>query len=88
MYVWVNVVPAGAFLHHLLLGLLTSYLVTAAITICLKIPVGELRPDFNARWVQAPHLSAAVSTGAAVQQCVPPAHTCILHHLNVWRVCR
>jgi hypothetical protein len=42
-------VLAGAFLHHLLLGLLTSYLVTAAITIGLKIPVGELRPDFNAR---------------------------------------
>lgn len=36
-------------LHHLILGLMTAVTVTAAITNCIKVPVGRLRPDFAAR---------------------------------------
>jgi hypothetical protein len=36
-------------LHHLVIGLMTSVMVTGAITNCIKCPVGRLRPDFNAR---------------------------------------
>lgn len=36
--------------HHLVLGIWTSVLFTAAVTNIIKCPVGRLRPDFNARW--------------------------------------
>jgi hypothetical protein len=38
-----------AALHHLLLGLMACVMITGALTNCIKIPVGRLRPDFNAR---------------------------------------
>jgi hypothetical protein len=37
--------------HHLILGVWTAVLFTAAVTNIIKCPVGRLRPDFNARWV-------------------------------------
>lgn len=37
--------------HHLVLGVLTSVLFTAALTNIIKCPVGRFRPDFNARCV-------------------------------------
>lgn len=37
--------------HHLVLGVLTSVLFTAALTNLIKCPVGRFRPDFNARCV-------------------------------------
>jgi hypothetical protein len=36
--------------HHLVLGVWTAVLFTAAVTNIIKCPVGRLRPDFNARW--------------------------------------
>lgn len=36
-------------LHHLLLALMTAVFLNAAITNCLKVPIGRLRPDFVAR---------------------------------------
>jgi hypothetical protein len=61
--------------HHLVLGVWTAVLFTAAVTNIIKCPVGRLRPDFNARWVCTPCVipvfltrvvTMCVTAGAAV----------------------
>ena len=47
-YVW-TCARRPSELHHLLLALLTSVALTAAITNVVKCKVGRLRPDFNVR---------------------------------------
>lgn len=47
--------------HHLVLGVLTSVLFTAAVTNILKCPIGRLRPDFNARCVVCRAVVAVVT---------------------------
>jgi hypothetical protein len=76
--------------HHLVLGVWTSVLFTAAVTNIIKCPVGRMRPDFNARYgacVVRLKLGQEIFCVQA-RCCHPLSPTCLLLGPGVGRTAR